>query len=167
MSPEKQLKLDVRIPIPWNHNMDYNIPNWETFESTGCQTVKYDLNGKDSYLHDHVINKNALFPAAGHLYSAWSSYGLDKSVRFTNFRILKGCPLTGKTNLEFEIKFNTTKSAKLKWTVQYEQELLADGFIEEIEEETNVKEPELPKDPKQLLQAHEFYNIPNRLGYNY
>jgi len=42
---------------------------------------------------DHCINGRSLFPATGHLYTAWQVIGLDKIVQFNSFEICQAIVL--------------------------------------------------------------------------
>merc|ERR1719210_1617342 len=82
-----QLPLKERVASVWNHEEKYAVE--QDTSDQGTRTVRYDFLGDDAYMLDHRINGASLFPAAGHLYTAWGAIGFNKQVKFTKYKIFQ------------------------------------------------------------------------------
>jgi hypothetical protein len=64
-------KPSERIRVRWDHETDWRVCDYRDFESVAQTAVSYNLSGKDAFMMDHRIDGRSLFPAMGHVYTAW------------------------------------------------------------------------------------------------
>jgi acyl transferase domain-containing protein/NADPH:quinone reductase-like Zn-dependent oxidoreductase/acyl carrier protein len=176
--PETPSKFSHRLPISrrypnlWNHDESHRTISYDEFESAGDATVVprviYDIAGKDAYLMDHHINGRSLFPATGHLATAWEVLGTDTAYRMTSFEILQAVVLDPES--EPEIAFNVLVSENTI-SIAYDGECVAKmcfkkmGDIESRSAQTSVSAT--PSDPLQTIKSNDIYNEFARYGYEY
>jgi fatty acid synthase len=159
-----QLPLDERRVDLWNHEEQYDLGLDSGDSST--KTVRYDLLGDDSYMLDHRINNSAIFPAAGHLYTAWGAIGHNNAVRFTNFKILQSVPIEDVDYVEFGVSMVETEPKNFEFNIfSSTGTLVSSGSARIID--GNGPQMAAPTEPKDFLSKFDFYNKPNRVGYNY
>lgn len=99
---ETEIKFPVMPGTPmispllqWDHSCTYDVPAADDFLGGGDKnsfTFKIDTTdvGNYAYLHDHVIDGRALFPATGFIFLAWSSLAKSKG------QLLQETPVTFK-----------------------------------------------------------------------
>lgn len=116
-----------RIQVLWDHDKDWKICDWKSFASSAATTVSYNLAGKDSYMMDHRIDGRSLFPAMGHVYTAWqaSPTGLARPLELINFKILRAIILDGVA-VSFSVRLEGRQ-----WIISHEGEPVATGEYSE------------------------------------
>jgi acyl transferase domain-containing protein/NADPH:quinone reductase-like Zn-dependent oxidoreductase/NADP-dependent 3-hydroxy acid dehydrogenase YdfG len=120
-----RLPVADRYPDLWNHEENHRTISYEEFETAGDHanaTVTYDIAGADAYLMDHHINGRSLFPATGHLATAWKVLGMDESVRFTSFEILQAVIFDQESEPLVEFVVITTEN---KLSIEYKGQCVA------------------------------------------
>ena len=123
--PHPRPPVADRYPDLWNHEETHRIISYEEFETAGDHanaTVSYDITGADAYLMDHHINGRSLFPATGHLATAWKVLGMDASVRFTSFEILQAVIFDQESEPVVEFVVIVTEN---KLSIEYQGQCVA------------------------------------------
>ena len=78
------LPVSQRVVMQWDHETDWYVPSFKDFDRSSPSTkVTYDLGGRDSFLMDHVIDGRPLFPATGHIYTAWQVHDMGMGMMDT------------------------------------------------------------------------------------
>jgi len=167
----KVIPGSVQIPLKdrrcniWNHDEKYDIGLDSSDSST--KTVRYDLIGKDAYMLDHRINISAIFPAAGHLYTAWGAIGHSNAIRTTEFKIMQSVPIEDVDHVEFGVSLVEVEPKLFEWKIFSDSGTLISNGTSQVIEPKSPRKMETPAEPKEFLSKFDFYNMPNRVGYNY
>jgi len=161
-----QLPLKDRVAQVWDHSVEYEVEKDNSDQ--GTRAIKYDLLGKDAYILDHKINNAAIFPAAGHLYTVWGVIGHNKQVKFSKYKILQSVPIEDVDSVEFAVSLVEVEANHYDWKVFSEQGMLvASGKAQVLEGASPDVQQKRPTEPAEFLDLFDFYNNPNRVGYNY
>lgn len=153
------LPLKHRVNIIWEHSVRWRVADYKDFEGSPKSLVTYDLAGKDAFLMDHIIDGRPLFPAAGHLYSAWKALG-SGSFCFSDVRILKALIMEGES-----ISF-TVDVEQDGWRIYHDDEIVCVGRLEK--EGRFIRQP-LSNDTfnGDLVDGETIYRNFRRWGYDY
>jgi len=178
---KKYIKNDTRYhilkryPELWDHSQDHRIFTYKDYEyilntdTNKINTITYNLKDKDNYLLDHKINGRSLFPATGHLYSAWQYLGLDKDIEFKDFEIKNAIVISKDDILNFVINicgdiinilYNEQIVATTKFTVHDDN--LDLKIYNDYYNDNDIDTIFINR-----LQKYELYNHFKRYGYEY
>lgn len=151
--------LAKRIKFLWDHEADWRVANYKDYQKTASTTVTYDLAGKDAYLMDHVIDGRSLFPATGHIFTAWQAYGTD-ALHFTNVKILSAIIMDG-----FSVTF-TVKANEKEWSILHDGNVVAQGNVAPLPEQ-NPHFAEVVFSSEDVIEKPYIYSTFARYGYEY
>ena len=167
---KQQLSINERYKIQWDHTENWKIITYKDFESENgnSMNVEYDLQGKHSFLYDHQIQKQSLFPAMGHVYTIWQMIGLHKPIHLSQFNIYKAVNLDkNQPKIIFTIKQNNNL-----FQIYYDNELVSSANLnielQETFKQFDFLQPLPNNDNKQLkINGDMFYGLLSRYGYEY
>lgn len=152
-----------RVEMRWDHTVDWPVCEFGQDSNTSI-VISYQLTTKDIHLMDHVIDGRSLFPAMGHVYTAWmaSKGGLDKPFACRNVNIHQAVILDG-LSVSFCVKVEGSK-----FSIHHDGELCATG------EYTTGINPHAPCSDvletdvgEGVIDGADLYSILYRHGYQY
>lgn len=76
-----------------------------TGAQSNAEELIYDLEGEYSFLFDHVIQSQALFPAMGHVYTIWRRLGTGLDVHLDDFQIFRAVSIDGLKSIVFSVVY--------------------------------------------------------------
>jgi len=154
--------LKNKIALKWDHENDWRVAYYKDFQKGKSTVVTYYLANKDSYLMDHVIDGRPLFPATGHLVSAWQAYNnCTKEIYFTNVKILSAVIMDGVS-----ISFTVTAEEKA-FTIVHDGNLVACGNVSATPLEGPVFKAPKYNVNDEFIAKQPIYSYFARFGYEY
>ena len=188
-----------RVPMLWDHSADWRIARYQDFEASATAGIRvsYDLFGDDSFLLDHRIDGKALFPATGHIVTAWRAFnGGDAGVSVFDLKILRAVLLSAGESDTGEVWFTvqfgsegtsvgtgtgtgTVVGDTRSFAILHNEEQVACGRISNTMEvhtgaltrlsSTNIHVPDAAASasPVGVIQGAEVYTQFRRCGYEY
>ena len=155
------LPLSQRVPMLWDHSASWRVADYKDFEGSRKTLVTYDLAGRDAFLMDHVIDGRPLFPAAGHIYSAWQAMG-SSSACFRDIKILKAVIMSGES-ISFAVDMEHDG-----WRIYHEDDLVCVGkFGKEDHSSPAALIPGSDASAVEMKTGATIYRSFRRSGYDY
>lgn len=127
-SLDYHLPLEERYRIGWDHDEECKIVTYKDYEMGASDSIKvsYDLQGDYRFLLDHVIQKQVLFPAMGHVYTMWHYFGLGVDIEISGFAIYRAISLDNCSEVSFDVLFDKNNS---QVKVLYDNELVSSAVV--------------------------------------
>ena len=160
----KQLPLQYRYNIGWDHETTWKIVTYKDFESdsNSSANVVYNLKTDYKFLHDHQIQGKSIFPAMGHIYTIWQMIGLTKPISLRNFQILKAVLMPDDLS---ELKFVVKARSAVGYDIYYDDELVSSVDVDESSGKDVVRNTCVKNG--RITDKYQFYGQLSRYGYEY
>ena len=75
--------------IKWNHEENYFVPFFDTFNTYERRNVIINLSDKIfEFVQGHIIDGKTLFPGTGWLYLTWETFGMMLGIHYTKLKVV-------------------------------------------------------------------------------
>lgn len=75
--------------VKWNHNENYFVPLFDTFNTYEKRNVIINLSDKIfDFVQGHIIDGKILFPGTGWLYLVWETFGMMMGIHHTKLKVI-------------------------------------------------------------------------------
>lgn len=133
MRSHSEQPLLKRKKILWDHDDAMKVCSYKDFETDRYKII-YDLQGKHSFLMNHVVKDNIIVPGMCHLYTIWQCMGLKNHIVVENFQVHAALGIKGMNSIEFNVFYDTVSG---NITIFHEGEKLCTATSKVVEEMYN------------------------------
>ncbi|KAJ8030342.1 Fatty acid synthase [Holothuria leucospilota] len=161
--------------IKWDHSKEWVVPSWEEFlpdSAISSKTIDAGEDGKDTFVKDHKVDGEVLYPATGYIVLAWQAIAYmmktasDKlPIEFEDITIHRATVISKSGNPTLTVQI--IQSANL-FNISETDELVASGKFTIPENPFVSTKPGPPvHDTSYTMLQEDFYKELRLIGYNY
>ncbi|KAJ8024866.1 Fatty acid synthase [Holothuria leucospilota] len=161
--------------IKWDHSKEWAVPSWEEFlpdSSTSSITIDAGEDGKDTFVKDHNIDGQVLYPATGYIVLAWQAIAYTMKtvsenlpIEFEDITIHRATVMSKSGNPTFTVQIIQSTNS---FTISETDELVVSGKFTVPEHPFVSTEQGSPMHDNSFPVCQEdFYKELRLIGYNY
>ncbi|KAJ8049572.1 Fatty acid synthase [Holothuria leucospilota] len=161
--------------IKWDHCRKWVVPSWEEFlpdSSIFTKTINVGDEDKDSFVKDHNIDGQILYPATGYIILAWQAIAYmmrtvseKLPIEFEEITIHRATVMSESGDLKFTIHIEQSANS---FSISETDELVVSGTFKIPENPfVSTKQGSPVHDDSLIVFQEDFYKELRLMGYNY